>query len=391
MAVTSLGVIASGTYVGGAGTIVMPFTTNIPRSDPSLGATLIFWWATQAVANGASAGASIDSFSDDGASDPFYGTCYFSNGLNQYGGVVSGTAYNSGGQEGPVTVPFSQTLSSPAGAGPSYGWGLVLNPLTTANSLIATIGGSGMGAFNVFAIAYTGCALQGRLPADTPLLFWHDTIFGGGFFGEFTDIVDSRTTTSAGWTYNSATINSQPASGTIGPPFIVNPFQLFSGTVVYPNWQINGPGDLIVYTIADMNHGSVWPGGTSPYGAYDHGSSGGWTWGGAGPTTINEFDDYDGNGDGMLCSMLVAEQTLGGAAPITGQDISGSWGTGMSKVYTVGGAFTLNSGAGPAPCGAPPAGGTPVFDHRVRLLGATIGDFAPDASPCFNARIRLSQ
>lgn len=368
MPVTSLGVVAAGTYVGAAGTLTMPFLTNIPRTDAGAGATVIFVWATVSTPVG-NAGLQL-AFSDDAAEDPYYGTCYFSDGLNQYSGSVNGAAFNQGGALGGVTVFYNQGLGggSAYGVSPHYLFGVAFNPITTSNNLICTITGADPGAVNVFAIAYTGCALQpGGGSVDTPLFFWHTNTFNGGMYGEFTDLTDSRTSSAAQWAYNSANISAQPdTSGTVGPPFLVAP-SLRNGTVVLPNWQINGPGDLVVYTIADINHGPIWPGTTppAPYGGYDPGSSGAWVWGGAGPTTVNEFDDYDGNGDGMLASMLVAEQPLGGAAPITGQDISGSWAGGIASTYTMGGAFTLQSGAGPAQC-VPPVGAGPMLNNRFR-------------------------
>lgn len=36
-----------------------------------------------------------------------------------------------------------------------------------------------------------------------------------------------------------------------------------------------------------------------------------------------------------------------------------------------------------------PGSGDPVFDHRMRMIGGFVGDFAPSGSPCFNARIKL--
>lgn len=362
MAVVSLGVVASGTYVGGAGTLTLPFSTNIARSDPSGGATLIFWWASVSVPVGAAGGISIG-VADDVPMDAFYNTCYYSDGLNPYSGNVSGAAYNSGGEDGPVTVPFGQALAAPAGCAPSYGYGLVLNPITTLNNLVVTIGGPGTGAVNIFAVAYTGCNITPHSGVNFPLSFWNSS-YPQGQFGQFTDITDARTAHFAQWTFNSGTIFAQPfTTGTVGPPFIVVP--RLPGTTVYPNWSIDGPGDIIVYTVGDFNHGGAWPGGTSPYGAYDHGSSGAWSWGGGGPTTINEFDDYDGNGDGMLASLLVAEQPLGGAAPIVGQDITGSW-AGIASTYSCGGSFTLAAGAGPPQCVLPPTTNYPVFNSRWR-------------------------
>lgn len=370
MAVVSLGVVASGSITGAVGgsTLAMPFLTNIPRSDASLGATLIFVFATISIPVGSS-GISIASIADDADPDPYYGDCYFTNELNQYSGNgPSGSAYNQGGAPGGVTVDFNQPLR-PAGVFPFYVFGCAFNPIQTFNSLTLTISGSGSGSVNAFAVAYTGVQFTSGHSVDTPLSFWRQFVSSGGFYGDFLDVADSRTNVFSQWSYNESVTHGQPYNtGPVGPPFIRAPW--LPGTTVYPNWEIVGPGDLIVYTLADLNHGSAWPGSgfpsSGPYGDYDTGSSGGWTWGGAGPSTINEFDDFDGNGDGMLASLLVAEQPLGGAAPIVGQDITGSWG-GIAPIYTVAGAFTLQAGPGPAQCLVPPPPGNgPLLNHRFR-------------------------
>jgi len=362
MTVASLGIVASGSHVGGAATISVPFTQNIPRSDPTTGATLIQICYVAVVPPGHTIQGY--SFSDDAATDAFYGFCMFSNGLNPYNGTSHGFPLIFG-----KFGDSYSNLGGSVGGHAQYQLGCVLNPITTSNNLILEIEFPGPTAIRFFAVAYTGVQLQRdpSLPVDTPLSSWAQDAFGGasylGPFGEYHDIPDDLSQSGATWSYNSGTENAAPdTTGTVGPPFIIDP--QMTPTVVYPDYEILGPADLITYVVVDANHGSIWtPGNPGPYGNYDGGSSGVWTWGSGAISTVEEFDDWDGNSDGMLASMVYAEQVASGL-PITGQDITGSW-AGIASTYTVGGSMSLASGPGPE-CPPPPPPTTPVFDLMFR-------------------------
>ncbi len=100
--------------VGGTGgTLTLPITADVPRSDPILGATIILVYA-QSVPGGVT----IFGISDDAPIDDGYSLCLFTDGLNHY--------------------------TNSAAPGPFPNLGLVVNPLTngvhnlTVNTDVAT-------------------------------------------------------------------------------------------------------------------------------------------------------------------------------------------------------------------------------------------------------------
>lgn len=110
MAVVPLGVV--GTATGFAtDTVVVPVGLTVPRTDPVLGSTYLL--VTAIVDDHSSISTSMV-VSDDAATDPFYNTCLFTDGLNHY--------------DGPA--PFG---ASAFGMIPTIG--MITNPLTTGNSI----------------------------------------------------------------------------------------------------------------------------------------------------------------------------------------------------------------------------------------------------------------
>lgn len=297
----------------GTATLTLVPESDIPASDPTDGATLVFVWIY--IADPGSP--SVVSITDDATTPGAYGTCFFEDGLNHYAG-------NAGPSLGAGAGIGDTNLSSQAW------WGLILNPLTTGNTLTITLD---VPAGFVFAYAryYTGINCPAVGPQDTDIASW---LFGQAPIGG-TALADGSNEDFSGvaWNYVSGTT-----------PHITEPL----GSSGPTDWQWVDGGPLAVYCIGDIAETAA---------------SGGWTWSNPDIATQAEFDDID-DAQGQLLQMVYAEQD-GITTPDIGEDLTGAWGS-IANTFTFGGGFILNPGPGPS-CETPPATGNPVFNNHIRL------------------------
>lgn len=131
MAVSSLGVVGTSSSATGS-SIVIPITVDVPRSDPSGGATVVI---VSLIYSGTVAPTLPPGLHDDAPSDPFYNVGIFSSGKNFYTAPVMGGGRNN------------HDLWA----------GLILNPLVAGrDSIIYSL--SGAPSFvRAFAVAYLHC------------------------------------------------------------------------------------------------------------------------------------------------------------------------------------------------------------------------------------------
>lgn len=306
---------AGSVTAGGSSTVVIPITSDVPRSSPTSGTVIFIFYQMMG-----GTGDSVTDAVDDTTAQDSYSTCIFEDGLNHYRSDIF-----------------------PA-------MGLLVNDLAAGvNNITLTLNGTpNTGHFS--AIAITGIQIGGAGPLDPTLpgivglLQPAEQPVGGG----------GSTSTGGGWNYN---------------PFGAVSFTAPLGAAD-TDWDFFS-GALAFFWVSAGNNADL----------------AGWTWDDA---TIVPFVDWSlsDSGQFIIFFMGVVDPMTPGTAMPT---VTGSPGAGYPWQSGGGLAIALAPGVGPTCETPPPAGGTPVFDHRVRLLGTTIGDFAPDASPCFNARIRLSQ
>lgn len=272
--VTPLGDCGSGVLTPGATTITIPLTQTIPRSDPIGGATIL---VVEVFPNLNNTVHSIG-VADDGATDPFYDTHIFSDGLNHY---TQGPGWNSGG--GALSTSFAW-------------WGLILNPLDATNSVTITLDAVPDGIVPVMIHAFTG------VNVDTSGTNWPGV------------------STDSSWMFSGAAVANDP-SGTAADDTGHNvnrelrweiptgSIELLIPIAVYPDWQWL-TGSLAFYNMWFESESS---------------GRGAWTWTSGDIVTLNEFDAegplvVDGT---TYLYQVYAEQTV--SAPLVGQDISGNF------------------------------------------------------------------
>lgn len=355
MAVASLGVIGSATGFG-VTSLDIPVTVNVPRSDPTLGGSAVLLFVMILDTNGHGGPGSVG---DSAPTDPFYGTCLYTDGLNHYDVLANFAGFNS--SDNPRTgLPFNNN----GDASGTYA-GLILNPLVGGVDTITLTFSATIQAVNAVAVAYTGLNTPGS-SVNASIFSWLVGFISTRAYCKVESLDTTHTSRTLQWTYNDW--GSPPVTG---DPILLAPESVAGNpnSVPYPDyqWDAADPGTIIVYGLGDTTHGPFWPGGTqipSFIGAVvSTGSSGAWSWGSGSIGTIYEIDDLD-NGAGLLGSMLVAEQT-GFALPLVGQDLSGSW-SGIDNFFTFGGGALLTAGPGPSCPPPPPPTNPPVFNHRFR-------------------------
>lgn len=317
--------------VTAADTIVIPLGANVPRSDPTDGATLIL---VSVLCADNVIDPEVTGVTDDGDPDgDFYGACIFSDGLNHYSqfNLIPENLF-TGGYE----------------YVPSVGWfGLILNDLTTANSLTIQLNGTVAWAF-AFARAYTGVLLD---TSGVPS--------GGGF-----------PTSNADWLFDGSF-----GSEVVGPVgFAVDDDAGASGGIV--SWGYGGSGGSLRYTnpggVGGCTDGNwTWQlGALAIYAMFvlSNTGSGARTWDDTDIAAVDEFDDINAGLGAftVLQTIVVAEQAI--TAPQTGISVAGSWATGLDNhaSVTIGAGTILQAGVGPT-CPAAPPTGNPVFNNHIRL------------------------
>lgn len=178
-------------------TIEIPVGIDVPRSDPVDGATLIYVVIQVPFDY---SGAQIGGF-DSAITDPFYGTCFFDDGLNHY--------------------------ASPSG----QIFGLIVNPLTIGD-FITIVFNNPADFIAAGAWAVTGVNLPVEGPQDPALAWLFDVVLPGAFQAA-QDLDGSNPSFSAGWFWD-PTVH------------IVKP----TGAVTDENWEWRA-GDLAFYVITD--------------------------------------------------------------------------------------------------------------------------------------------
>lgn len=310
MAVTSLGVIGAAS-ASGTDTVVIPIVASIPRSDPDDGATLI---VVTVISDDGAIGQLIAAISDDGETDPFYGDCLITSGLNSY-------------VESPIGVNASSVNLTVATS-----WiGLITNPLDASNSITVTLTGTQDFIF-AFATAYTGCNV--------------DYTGVGGF-------------TDASFMFSSPGSPTNPCGTvTCGATDQNLAWQLFAGVNISNPSGCSGPtdwqwdtGDLALYWLIRLNPATP---------------TGGNTWTDGSIESIAEFDDTVTGVDSDTFSFVFAEQPV--STPVSGIDVSSTWAAPIDNDSTFGGGGVLIGGFGPLCTETPPPGsGMPILHTQIRL------------------------
>lgn len=363
MAVASLGVVAQGSAFSPS-TLVLPITVDVPRSDPSTGATwLVMFEQSYYTLPGSPGGAAL--VSDDAPMDSFYNTCYYSDGLNHYGIV--------GLSVGPVPFNNYNTFATTDVISPKYtrtGGGvgaIVFNPLLNGvNNITLTFGTPAPAYYQCFVVAYTGLQLAAR-SQNTPPELWHASADLGGYMQKVVPLSGGTTQSgNAQWVYNQI-LGGGSGPNVIGPPFLETPGRAPSTPTPYPDFEFQSPGDLLIGCVADVNHGAAW-GAFNPVafpvasGDFETGSSGAWGWGGP-FSTVHEIDDADPLAAGFPLSIAYGEAPAP-ALPGT-VDLTGAW-AGIQPTYTFGSAAILVAGGGPPQCVPPPPSTAPLLNNRFR-------------------------
>lgn len=312
MAVVSLGII--GSAAGSGASLTIPVTTNVPRSDPTAGASII---VVTLISDDGGIEAGIASIGDDASIDAFYGTCLVADGLNSY-------------VESPIGV---STSSANMNVGAAW-FGLITNPLVGGTNSITVTPTTPQSYLFAFATAYTGVNV--------------DYVGPGGF-------VDASFMFTGGIGAPENPIGEVGCAGA-GDDHLV--WSLTPGvTILNPSacsaadWEWK-TGELALYWLLRFD-------------PFD--TSGGWTWTDTDIVTQDEWDDVVGITNNY--SLVFAEQAI--VAPQGGIDLSGTWATAVTGAS--GGGGILIAGPGPT-CTTPPVFGGPVFNHRHR---ATFASEAP--------------
>lgn len=285
-------------------TIVIPVGIDVPRSDPTGGATIMFVFVQVPF----DYSGSISGVTDDGATDPFYGTCIFEDGLNNY--------------------------SAPAG----LVFGLILNPLTAANSITVTMNSAAdflaAGAWAITGVRCVPVNAQSIPPT------WLFGVSDPGAFQAATDLDGSNASVDAGWLRN---------------PDLSIHMVTPSGAVTDMNWEWRA-GDLAFYLTSNNSASS---------------DEMGWTWADGSITDFAQWDiDTGMGGSHDWWSMALGTQAPPPSDPTAAPSVDGAWGSGESTFFTGGFALSVIAGPGPS-CTTPPAFGGPVFNHIHRAAFAT--------------------
>lgn len=310
-AVMSLGLVGTGEAFG-TNIVTIPVGFNIPRSDPSAGATIII--VTLFTDDASISPAQIVAVVDDGETDSFYGTCLIEDGLNSY-------------VESPVGLSTATGNLGTAGAFV----GLILNPLDDTNTITITAADA-YGYLFAFAHAYTGvnCVTSALIEAATSAIF----MFSGGI-GSPPNPLGVATCTGSSqnleWTSTPGVV--------IGSPSCTGPtdWEWFNGAIaVYWNFFVNSFGS----------------------------TTGMWTWTDGDIVTQDEWDDVATSIGDDSYSLVYAEQTI--TPPQGSIDVSGGWAD-VGEFGTNGAGAVILPGFGPTCPVAPPTGGYPVFNNHIRL------------------------
>lgn len=312
MAVASIGVIGTG-VTDGTDIISIPVTVGVPRSDPAGGASLVV--VLPIVTNDPLS--LVTAVSDDAATDSFYSTHLYTDGLNP---------------------PYVKR----AGPG-SLGWnGLILNPLTSGDTITCQLDSpSSFGA--AIAFAFTGVQVDNQSsPAfqvpDQPTLNWFDWLHIPAPFGLF------------GGNPFSGSGNTRYLQYSFDPVFIINP-----GSAVYPNWSIH-EGELAVYFALSSNFTTVAPGDFVP-------ADGTWVQIGAlidVPKETATPPNYPAVTDSIWMKSITA--------PELNDELDGAFNGAPSDMFAAqGNGISLIAGLGPIWAETPPpTAAVPAFNNRFR-------------------------
>lgn len=314
MAVASLGLVGSASAFA-TDTVVIPVGITIPRSDPVTGATVI---VVVVITDDGVGSSGISIITDDAPTDPFYGTCLVSTGLNSY-----------------VGAPWEVGLGSivQANLAISGGWmGLVTNPLDASNSITVTVEGPQDYIF-AFAVAYTGVSCD---------------YTGHGGFSDAAGVFAASGNPPIGLAGCLPTIHE----GVAWSYFAGFSLDAPSGCATPTSWEWFEAG-LAVY----MLWTSIIP---TP-------ATGPNTWTDTDIVTLEEFDDVATGVGGDTYSLVYAEQAI--TAGETGIDLSSTWLNpgGGNQQFTQGGGSLLREGPGPTCTFAPPGGGKPILSTHIRI------------------------
>jgi len=313
MAVASLGVIGTGVGTGGS-TIDIPVMVDVPRSDPTLGASVVIVNVIQIDPESAL------SASDDAPTDSFYSTHLYTAGTNPW--------YQVGGTF----------------------MGLILNPLTASSDTITiTFSGSPVTYSFCIAVAYTGVQVNNQpypayQVADLPANVWFDEghIPGPrGLVGSNPIGGPSAYGVSWEWTQGGST----PFGVVLTEPYPIG----------YPNWSIE-QGSIGLYFVSSSPFCTVDPGDFTP-------ADGTWTEIGS---QINMPTGLVGPSTPPSYSLCVFEKPL---SPIEfNDDLDGTWSTADTNLAALGFGYMMLEGLGPIWLDIPPPEAIPVFNHRFRAL-----------------------
>lgn len=312
MAVASLGVIGTG-FATGAATIDVPVTVNVPRSDPAAGASVVI------VLPFMTDGTVVSSVRDDAATDSFYSTHLYTDGLN----------------------PPYVRRSGPG----SLGWNaLILNPLTAGTDTI-TLQLAGSTTFGgVLALGYTGVQVDNQsnptyqVP-DQPTLNWFDFLHIPSPFGLY-----------GGNPFSAGSGNTRYLQWGFDPVAILNP-----STASYPNWSIQA-GELGLYFVFSSSFSTTAPGDFSP-------SDGAWAEAGA------LVDQATPPGSFFPAqTMSVWEKPV--SAPELNGDLGGTFASASTDFGAIASGVSLIAGLGPIWADVPPPPVAAPYFNDVMIRAA---------------------
>lgn len=333
MAIASLGEIGSASGVLPGAAITIPVTVDVPRSDPTDGATIVL---VLTITDNLSA-PSTNAISDDAPTDAFYDTHIFADGLNHYitnvpllGGVNTG-----------VTVMVSA--------------GLILNPLVASlNSITVPLGGTADN-YVASARAYTGVLVDTDFdsglwpgsPSDDctskPVSASFLNRFApGGIKATAQDLDTLAEAKFAEWAIDSG-------GNSLSLPNSVLPYS-FPGSD--PDWQYEN-GDVALFGINAPNEAAA----DKSAMAWDDGAI---------STVFSVFSVPMVNSGGTVyANWVVGERAITG--PTGALDFGSVWTGGSDLDEVGGGSFAMIAGVGPTWPTCPPSG-VPVFGHRFRAV-----------------------
>lgn len=323
MAIVSLGEIGSASGSSPGASITIPITVDAPRSDPAGGATIVL--VLTITDNGCAP--TSNAITDDAATDPFYNTKIFADGLNHYRTNIP----LLGGVNTAITTMVS--------------FGLILNPLAASvNNITVPLSGT---AQNYIASvrAYTGVLVN--------------TDFASGLWPGFpsTDCT-SRPTTAAfanrsfpgGMRATAQDLDTLDEAGFVEWTFLSggNPLSLPNSLPLPyispgsdPDWQYEN-GDLALFGINAPSEAAA----DKAFSSWDDGAI---------STVLSVLGTpmVDSGGD-VFSNWVVGERPISG--PTGALDFGSEWTGGSDFNVIGGGGFAMIAGVGPTWPICPPSG-----------------------------------